>query len=299
MSACKRSCCSAYSTLLLCGLACCAETGSERVEVPLFASGRQLDEEITTVGGHPLALERAELAFGPLYLCAGFQAGQLCETARLEWLDAQVLDLLDAEARQLGVLEGVTGQVASWMFDLGLSSQLTDNRPFVFDAARQLGGVSLRLSGRVLFDEIPLTVSAALALQQEESTELGVPILRKSSSERFLHEVEVGEAGLLVAFDVSAWARNLDFSEFQQTAACEAGGAARVCAGSLEQSCDEAGTLTATRDCTELGEACIKGLGCATELTLDEESAAFRSLRNAVFAGARPSFEWGFSPALR
>ena len=76
-------------------LTACAETSQERVQIPLEVTGTAPAGTVLSLGDVPVTLTRADLAFGPLYLCAGTQAGELCETARLEWLDSVVVDALD------------------------------------------------------------------------------------------------------------------------------------------------------------------------------------------------------------
>ena len=83
------------------------------------------------MGDVSVTIDRADLAFGPLYLCAGATAGDLCDTARFEWLDSAVVDTTLSDPVKVGELSGVTGTVRSWMYDLGLSSQLTREAPFI------------------------------------------------------------------------------------------------------------------------------------------------------------------------
>lgn len=237
----------------------CAETGQDQARIPLFVAGSDLSEPIVALGGVRVAIDRADLAFGPLYLCAGATAGDLCDTARLEWLDTVVLDATDPTPVQAGELEGVTGPVRSWMYDLGISSQLTRDDPFVLAAAAQLGGASFVLTGKVELERIERAFFASVPIQQTDETELGVPVVRKSASEPFQHDVTGEESGLLVRFDARAWVRAVDFRPYL----------------------------------TE--EACADG-ACADELTLEPDSQAFRSLRNALLSGGRPSFSWNIRP---
>jgi hypothetical protein len=192
----------------------CLDTGQERIEVPLFVAGTDVSEPITAEGGVRVTIDRAELAFGPLYLCAGATAGDLCDTARLEWLETTVVDTASPERVRAGTLRGVSGPVRSWMYDLGFSSQLTGEEPFVLDAARALGDASFVLEGRADVAGVELAFSASLPVQQTDTTELGVPVVRKSTSEAFYRDVTADEPGLVVRFDPGAWLRSVDFRPY-------------------------------------------------------------------------------------
>lgn len=287
----RRAACS-----LCCVLLGCAETGQDRVAIPLYVAGTELPATLSSAGSIPIAVERAELAFGPLYLCAGATAGDLCDTARLEWLGTAAVDLAAPSPVSVGELDGITGPVRSWMFDLGISSQLTRAEPFVLDAAEALGGASFVVEGTATLSGVSLPFSASIPIAQSEDTELGVPVIRKSTNEPFSHEVAAGEAGLLVRFDAQPWLEALDLSELLENAACTTGGAALACAGSVEQSCAPDGTLASSRDCASSGQVCLAGAGCAAAIDVAPDTRAFRSLRNAIVSGSRPTFEWGFLP---
>jgi hypothetical protein len=230
----------------------CGDTGQERVTVPLFVAGTELSQPIDAIGGVTISLDRADLAFGPLYLCAGATAGDLCDTARLEWLGSTIVQAASAEPVRAGRLEGVTGTVRSWMYDLGISSQLTQSeRPFVLDAARELGDASLVVSGRASVGGVDVAFSSSVRVEQTDDTELGVPVVRKSTSETFRHEVTGAEAGLTVRFDPTGWLKDIDFRTY-----------------------------------------CVPEGKCPAELVIEPDSEAFRGLKNAVVSSTRPSFEW-------
>lgn len=273
----------------------CGNSGQERTQVPLFLAGTELSEPILASGGVPVTLTQAQLAFGPLYLCAGATAGDLCDTARLEWLDSAIVDTTAAAPVLAGELTGVTGSVRSWMYDLGISSQLTRGEPFVLEAAAELGDASFAVAGSAQVEGIAIPFRASIPVQQTEATELGVPVIRKSESDAFSHQVTTEERGLLMRFDPAAWLRGVDFHPYVSNAACSPT-SGTVCAGSVEQTCDVDGSTLSTRDCSELGQVCVPSKGCADELVIDAQSEAFRSLRNALVAGRRPTFEWGYSP---
>src|SRR5690606_17259403 len=89
----------------------CADVGQKNETITLFVAGTDLSEPVIAVGEIEVLVDRADLAFGPLYLCAGATAGELCDTARLEWLDSVVVDTTSPEPMQVGELTGVTGHV--------------------------------------------------------------------------------------------------------------------------------------------------------------------------------------------
>lgn len=273
----------------------CAETGQDRTSVPLFVAGTNVSEPVVAAFGVPVTIDRADLAFGPLYLCAGATAGDLCDTARLEWLETVVVDTTASEPAPAGELSGVTGTVRSWMYDLGISSQLTRREPFILDAATQLGGASLVLEGRAVVDGIEVPFTASVPIQQTDDTELGVPVVRKSTSESFFRDVGSDESALLLRFDPSAWVRGIDFRPYVSRQTCTSGGPTIVCDGALERACDGETELS-TRDCTGIGHVCIPKKGCRERLTIEAESEGYRSLRNALVSGGRPSFNWDYVP---
>jgi hypothetical protein len=274
-------------------LPACADTGQDRVTVPLLVAGTDASDPVRAAGDVSVQIDRADLAFGPLYLCAGSQAGDFCDTARLEWLDSLVIDATDAEPRRAGDLDGVTGLVRSWMVDLGISSVLTDSKPVVLDAARELGGVSLVLEARADVDGIPLPFRAEIPIAQGGEAEQGVPVVRQSMTP---HDVQVGEPGLLVRFDPGSWLRDVDLSAYVEDAVCTEAGPEFVCAGLTEQICAPDGTTVSTRDCEALGQICVAGAGCEEQLVIEPNSQAYRALRNALVSRDRPVFEWGASP---
>ena len=274
----------------------CVDVGQTPVDFPLYLVGTASEGEIAGRDGVTLELERAELAFGPFYLCAGANAGDLCEAARLEWLESTVLDVLDPNPRLAGQATGVSGPVNSYMFDLGISAQLAQNQPLVLPAAAELGGVSLVLEGRAFVDDQALNFSARVAAQQQEETELGIPVIRSTSEEPFGHEVEAGEAGLLVRFDASEWVTQIDFRRLLEASSCAIAGPVFACSEGLEQRCGDDGSVTAERDCSELGLPCVTGLGCTDTIEFQSDSQGHRAIRNQLTAGSRPSFRWGFRP---
>jgi hypothetical protein len=248
--------CSALALSFACALTGCGDVGQSQVEVPLYVSGSQLAPTVTAVGDVMLAIDRAELAFGPLYLCAGAQAGELCDAARLEWLGSVRIDLKDSKPRRAGTLSGTTGRVRSWMYDLGISSQLTHNEPFVLDAAQELGGASLLVEGRARQGDFEVPFDVRVVVQQGADVERGVPVVRKGTGDGFNHDVTGSEPGLWVRFDASVWLSKLDLRAELADSACVA-----------------------------LGD-------CSKPLRLAADGVAYRGLHNAVVSGRRPELNW-------
>jgi hypothetical protein len=182
------------------------------------------------------------------------------------------------------------------MADLGITSLLTRPEPLVLEAAESLGGASLRVEGRTRVGGVDLPFSAELPIQQEEETEIGIPVLRSSPGAVAPYEVLPGEPGLSVRFDPRPWLADVDFDGLVADEACAPGGPEVACQGSIEQSCDEDGNVASTRDCADADQFCASGQGCVEMLVFPEGGQALRAIRTAVLAGPRPVFEWGFSP---
>lgn len=212
------------SSLALAGaLAGCGDSAQERVAIPLYVAGSAAPQPIEARGGFSVELARAEVAFGPLYLCAGVLAGDACDTARLEWLESVALDALDPTPILAGSLSGVSGPVRSAMYDFGIAQTLARPEPFVLEAADALGGVSVRLAGAAVRDDARVEFELALPIGQGDDAERGVSVVRVSGSRALAREVRGDEAGLLVRFDPAPWLAGVDFEAAQDE--LEGGGA--------------------------------------------------------------------------
>jgi hypothetical protein len=142
------------------------------------------------------------------------------------------------------------------MYDLGISSQLTESDPFVLDAAQELGGASLVVEGRASQGGTELPFVAQVVVQQGADVERGVPVVRKGTGDTFNHDVTGTEPGLWVRFDASAWLSRLDLrSEIAQS-------------------------------------ACATEGNCGEPLRFAPDSVAYRGLHNAVVSGRRPELDW-------
>jgi len=282
-----------FVSLIFCAclFAGCAKTGQDRVALPLYVAGTAVTEPVIATGEVPITIERAVLAFGPLYLCAGTTAGELCETARLEWLESVVVDTLAVDPVQAGMLTGVTGTVQSWMYDLGISSQLTASEPYVLDAARQLDGASFVIEGRAIVDGIDVPFSASIPVQQSERTEVGVPVVRKSSSEFLFQDIQSEDLTLTLRFNPAAIVSSLDLRSYVTTQTCASDELPIVCDGTIERQCSD-NIEVSNRDCGLSGLVCLPAKGCADRVVIDPDTEAYRSLRNALVGIGRPTFDW-------
>lgn len=272
----------------------CIDMAQEPVEFPLLVAGTA-KVQVDLPDGQ-IELSEAQVAFGPLYLCAGASSGDLCDVARAQWLDTAVVDMLDPTPVAVGQVQGTSGAVLSWMYDLGISSQLSQSKPFVLQAAQRLGGVSLRLKGRARVEGLEIPFSAAVAVQQTEDTELGIPVVRKSVSDRFFRDLGATQDQLLVRFDPAALFLTLDLKTLVQRDQCTADRSGVVCDRTLARSC-QAGVETSVVDCAAQGLVCAPERGCVPELEIEASSEVYRVLRASMLSGARPSMEWSVVPS--
>lgn len=197
--------------LVLALCAACIDTSQRPIDLPLRLAGTAPAAPILA-GDWNVTLTEARLAFGPLYLCAGVQAGTLCETTRAEWRGTAVIDALSGAEVDAGRLSGFSGPVRSYMYDHAIVSLLTQQSPVVLDAAAALGGSSLVLRGTATHGASAVSFGIDLPVRQEAGTEIGVSVVRKSGSDPFSHELTGDETGLTIRFDASAWISQIDFA---------------------------------------------------------------------------------------
>jgi hypothetical protein len=144
---------------LLIGLLGCGETGQQRLDIPVFAQGSQRD--MLAVGDARFTLQRAEIGFGPLYLCATDGADvELCDVALGEMLETVTVQGLMPAAQALGTLHATTGSVHSALYDYGISWLLTQQGPRPSAGAPE--GHSVVLEGSLTRAEQSLRFSARL-----------------------------------------------------------------------------------------------------------------------------------------
>ena len=271
----------------LTALASCIDSPVEPIAMPLAVAGTSATEPVVTRGDVPVTLERADLAFGPLTLCAGEQAGDNCQSALVEWTESVVVDALDPAPVSVGELVGVSGTARSYMYDLGYVSLLVSTDPLELAAATELGGASLVLEGsaEVEGDIVPFALRLRFVLPAD--VERGSTVVRSRADSGFGRALADGDP-LTVRFDPAPWIRGGDFRALRQDEEC-AEETAVVCGGPIERSCTESGVVE--RDCAALGMVCQPDVGCTERIAIDATSQIGSAVRTAVLAGARPTFE--------
>lgn len=279
--------------LLWLGVSGCIDTGLEETTVDLSVSGNADAIRFEGRSGERVMLDRAEVAFGPLYLCTGTTAGELCEEAVAEWRDAVVVDGLDGAEVGVGTMVARTATARSYMYDLGIVSRLTTpTMPLVLPAAEELGRASASVDGTVEVAGQVVFFTVVVRVEQTGEVEQGVPVVRSGTTDGFEQRLaQDGDTGLTVRFDPRDWLATADFASLVEDDVC-APGRAIVCAGSVEQLCDDGGTLADSRDCADDGEVCVRDVGCVAHLNLGDESQIGRAMRNGLAAGSRPAFEF-------
>lgn len=229
----------------------CVDAGTSMKSVELRVAGNTRSV-IPARNGWQVTLERARLAFGPLWLCAGKTAGELCDVARAEWLDAVVVDALDDEAKTVGELWGSEGDVRSWMYDYGLVSLLTTPKPHRTEAANNLGGNSVDVVGCASKQEQRVCFALRLPVAQSTAAEQGVPVVRVSGNGNVLTYFGTDQR-LTLVFDAADWVGTIDFDGLPAANGCE---------------------------------------GDCEPVALEADSQAARAVRSALEGTARPELVW-------
>lgn len=242
------------SVSFFCLLPSCLDTGLDDVRVPLSVAGTALDAPFPARGDWQVELERAELAFGPLTLCAGARSGGFCDTARAEWLDSVVVDVLSAEPIAAGELIGSGGVVRSSMYDLGFVSLLTEAQPLMLPAAEALGGNSVRLAGRAVRGSAAIRFTADVRIGEADGMSSGYPAIRHASTPDQVRDLGEPGLSLSVRFDARPWLEDVDFDG-----------------------------LLASEECQP---------ECPDPLNFAAGSQPHRAVRTDVEGGSRPAFEW-------
>ena len=276
--------------LLVVLLAGCIDTGVEPVSVPLSAAGTSTSGPILARHDVPVTLDRADLAFGPFTVCAGFQAGDNCDSALADWTEAAVIDTLDPVPQRLGNLEGIGGSARSYMYDHGYVSLLTDTRRLELPAADELGGSSFVVEGSATVDGVNIPFRASSVLAQSASVERGSPIVRSGTDDEFALELHADTAPLTVRFDPRSWVEDIDFRVLSQNETC-AMDQEVVCQLQTELECGPSGEILRETDCSALGLVCAPDVGCVDRIELEPGSQGLAAIRNAILAGKPPAFE--------
>jgi|GEM_PF-626457 len=269
----------------------CAPSNQEAVTLRLLATGSDVPPLLSVSPTTELELESAQLAFGPFYLCASKTAGELCDTARAEWLNSQIIDLLDQREQSLGQLAGVSGSVASYMFDLGISSLLTHDDPVQLEAALTLGGASLALTGRALIEGQSVPFRLNLPISQTGAENVGIPVVLSSAGALTEHALTNSDESLSLQFSLEPWLEGIDLSPYVEDKSCAEAERIQVCAGTVAQTCAD-GEPVSTEDCSASEQVCLTAQGCVDELDLPVDSSAAKSIYSRIVTGPGPSFTW-------
>lgn len=264
----------------------CSSSAQQPITFDLQLRGTKA-ETVDLEGGATIDLSAAELAFGPLYLCAGTQSGELCESARAEWLGSAVLDVLDEEPQIVGAVEGLSGSVRSWMYDHAFTSTRSAPKPIELSAATQLGSNSVRLAGSVNRGAQAIPFRTEFPISLSEEVEPGFPVVRSSTPLDL--DLSAETQSLELRFQTESWLSALRLEDFYQELDCDAKNQVS-CQGTVEQRCDETGALLEEIDCSENDQICAPFTGCADLVDLAAGSRAVRALEQEIVAGTRPEF---------
>jgi hypothetical protein len=190
-----------FSSLLLCLLGACGDTGQARVRIA--AEARGTSRASITVGETRFTLTRAEVGFGPVYFCATEGARvELCEVALAELLETVTLDGLASESRAIGELAATTGSVRSAFFDYGISWLLTRSAPQANPGAPE--GHSAILEGQAANDSGMLRFSARIEIDPLSRGDAAVNARRTSV------EISQSPPRLTVSLDPYRWLERID-----------------------------------------------------------------------------------------
>lgn len=180
----------------------CGETGLSRVSFPVHGAGT--GEASFESNGWAVAIEQADVAFGPIYLCATpFADIDVCPQAEAEWRGSAAIDAIDPAPQMLGDAEAVTATVRSAMFDYGRTWLLRDERPRATEAAPS--GHSAIFVVRATREAVMLEVRADVDVDPGSAGQSAV-----IGASTGTHEI-TGEEALTVRFDPSAWWQRVDF----------------------------------------------------------------------------------------
>lgn len=252
----------------------CVASPTEQTSLKLELAGTSM-EPVSLDDQSELIVRQAEVAFGPLYLCSGRQAGQLCDSALLEWRSSAVIDALDPNPKQTGTISGLTGTVRSYMFDFGFASTLARSEPVALNAVDDLGGYSARFSGEVEQGGVTIPFSLSVLIVQSQATEPGTTVVSRSSTSELT--IFPQSRKLSMRFDALPWMQSLRAADFFQNSSCDAKNQI-TCDGQVEQRCDSSGTLVEASDCSAKGLVCVPDQGCQTEVTFSANSRAYRAV---------------------
>lgn len=166
--------------------------------------GAGTGEDTFDSDGWTVTLERADVAFGPVYFCAtSFADMDVCPAAEAEWLGTATIDGLSASPEMLGEVDAVTATVRSAMFDYGRSWLLTATRARANEGAPE--GHSAVFVARASDGEVTLEVRASVDIDPANAGQSAIIGARVGA------ETIEGDEALIVRVDPLAWWRAVDF----------------------------------------------------------------------------------------
>ena len=103
----------------------CTDVGAQRLQVPMFLQGTA--PSLIRVADYDVEVDQAQVAFGPLYLCASrLPDVDICPTSIAENLQTTSFDALSERATMAGTLSGFTQTSRSGMWDYGRTWRISD-----------------------------------------------------------------------------------------------------------------------------------------------------------------------------
>lgn len=186
--------------LLLLG---CGQTQQRFVSFPVHAAGTG-ESTFTSDEGWSVTIERADLGFGPLYLCATtFADIDVCPQAEAEMLVSGTVDATDDSPQMIGDARAITATVRSAMYDHGRSWAIAAADPAPNPGAPS--GHSAVFVVRATRGPETLEVRAEVDIDPRNAAEPAVFGARTGE-----HAI-TGEEALVVRFDPAAWWRRVSF----------------------------------------------------------------------------------------
>lgn len=188
-------------------LAGCGQTQQDIVSFPVHAAGTG-ENTFASDEGWAVTIERADLGFGPLYLCATtFADIDVCPQAEAELLVSGTLDATDDAPQMIGDARAITATVRSAMYDHARSWPISAAGPGPNEGAPS--GHSAVFVVRATRGAESLEVRAQIDIDPRNAAEPAVFGARTGE------HVITGEEALVVRFDPAAWWRRVDFDAVQ------------------------------------------------------------------------------------
>jgi hypothetical protein len=197
---------------LLCFQGCkIGTTGEALIEYPLYGQGTSQAVAFESTDGWSIELSEASMVIGPLYLCSHqptfSKSGDSltdCGKTMGEFNSSEVFDALSDEEQELGVIDGLSGQVNSIFYDHGWLWLTTMGEPLAQDD--ELNGKSVRITGRATKDASSFDFIFELELkpiQKGLQTVMGVGVATEGTEDT---------EKMIIQADPRHWLRNVKFN---------------------------------------------------------------------------------------